>query len=179
MEKENLFAHIENLAPGLVTLLLLSSRIPATTDIIPNTKVFELIQQQFITGLIVIAFAYLLGVFIFIISRFVIDTLSALTFRPIFLKLYRWDDFNSMWPKAINQQYRHVVKSALALDKENSQRQEVVLRRQRGRLLRTLVFPLLIFIYPSFGLLMALLAVLIIVAIYAYSELAIYQEAKN
>ena len=178
MDKEHLLAHVENLAPGLVTVLFLAIQVPASTTLVSNTKVLELLQQQFIAGLLLIAVAYLLGVAIFVVSRLVFDTLSALTVRPVLLKLFRWKDFDSFNPMKINARYRLALNAALAKDKDHPIRQEVVTRRQRGRLIRTLMIPAEVLAYPSSGLLGATLALVALLVLYAYAEVSIYQEAR-
>ena len=178
MDAEKLIAHVETLAPGIVTLALLGATVPGTAVLMPNSMVLQAFQQPFLTGLVFVAAAYLLGSAIFIFSRFTVDTLSAYTFRPFLLKLYRWSDFDSLSPIYINRKFRDAIDHALSRDEKDPIRQEVLVRRQRGRLLRTLLVPMLLLLnaWDNPGLLLASLALL--VAIYSYSELTIYQEAR-
>ena len=152
-------------------------RVPATTTLIPNSTILLFVQQPFISGLFLVAVAYLLGVLVFILSRFLVDTVSEHTFRPILLKLFLWKEFTNL-PSEINSKYRKKIEEVLKLDEGNSFRREVLVRRQRGRLLRTLVIPLMLLSDPSLDALMLLVYYFCFVIVYSYSELAIYQEAR-
>lgn len=179
MDKENFFTHVENLAPGLATLALIAIRVPATTNVIPNSTVLMFFQQPFVTGLLVVATAYLLGVFVFVISRLIVDTLSAFSFRPLLLKLYHWHDFDSLSLRETNQKYRDTIEVVLKKDKDDAIRQEVSVRRQRGRLLRTLVIPLILLMDAALNPLMLTVGIVCFVAVYSYAEVSIYQEARH
>jgi hypothetical protein len=89
MNGEKLIEYLENLVPGLVTLASFSWKVPSTTQIIPNPILQRLAEQPFIAGLMLVVVAYLARVVVFLVSRLILDILSALTLRPVLLKLYQ------------------------------------------------------------------------------------------
>ena len=177
MDGEKLFEHLENLVPGLVTLASLAWKIPPATKVFSNPVLQRLAEQPFIAGLTVVAVAYLVGILVFIISRLIVNTLSALTLRPVLLKLYLWPEFNFN-PVLINYKYRQALASTRRQPESSYTRQEVARRRQRGRLIRTLLIPIVIILWPfsNGGLVLGLGVALLFT--YSYSEVCIYQEAR-
>jgi hypothetical protein len=178
MDGEKLLLHMENLVPGFVTLALLASNVSASLELTQNAFILEILRQPFVAGVIVTALAYLIGSIVFVASRLLVDTGSLLTFRPLFLKLYRWSDFDTFNPIKINRKYREAIDKVLQRDKDDAIRYEVISRRQRGRLIRTALVPALLIAWRAQSGWLALLALLAVVAIYAYAEVAIYQEAR-
>jgi hypothetical protein len=178
MDGEKLIEHLENLVPGIVTLACVAWRVPPTANVFANPMLQKLIEQQpFISGLTLVASAYLIGVLVFVASRLVLDTISSLTLRPILLKLYRWSEFGFN-PRLINRKYRLALDSARRQSQSSSTRQEVARRRQRGRLVRTLLVPLFILLWPFRDVRQTLCIGSALLLVYSYSEVAIYQEAK-
>jgi hypothetical protein len=174
---EKLLEHLENLVPGLVTLTCLAWKLPATAQIFPNPTIQRLAEQPFIAGLTLVAFSYLVGVLVFLVSRLILDTVSALTLRPLLLKLYRWPEFG-LNPVLINYKYREALDSVREKPESSSTRQEVGRRRQRGRLIRTLLVPAFVLLWPFRDGYLVLYVSAILLLAYSYSEVAIYQEAR-
>ena len=177
MDGEKLLEHLENLVPGLVTVASLAWKVPSTTQIFPNQAIQRLADQPFVAGITLVALAYLVGAMVFLISRLILDTLSALTLRPVLLKLYRWPEFG-LNPVSINYKYRQALDSARQEPETSSRRQEVARRRQRGRLIRTLLVPAFILLWPFRDAVQALCVGAALLLTYSYSEVAIYQEAR-
>jgi len=188
MQEDKLLPHVENLVPGYVTLLLLAHAVPSHLHKVLQ-ELPKLLGEGVIAGLILTATAYQIGVDVFIVSRLFVDTASELTFRWILLLAFDRRDFwptdGKGWkewqglPLKINERYRATVNEALAETSKPLARQEVIKRRERGRLVRTAVLPGSYVAYLSpwggWGLVVAFAAV---VFLYAYAEVAVYKEAK-
>jgi len=179
MDQEKLISHVENLVPGFVTLALLATLVPANQAFpIKNQKVLEVVMQPVIAGAVATASAYLVGAAVFSASRLIVDTLSLLTFRWMLLLLFRRRSFTNRCPMAVNRQYMEVLENALRKPATDAIRIEVGRRRERARLVRTLLFPALIGVWPAFGPGGAALVFLSVVLVYAYTEVSIFQEAQ-
>lgn len=177
MNGEKLFEHLENLVPGIVTLVSLAWKVPPATQVFPHPTLQKLAEQSFVAGLTLVAVAYLVGVMVFIISRLIVNTISALTLRPILLKLYVWPEFDFN-PVAINLKYRQALDAARRLPESSYARQEVARRRQRGRLIRTLLVPIIIISWPFSNGVLIFGVGFSLLFLYSYSEVCIYQEAR-
>jgi len=179
MNGDRVLSHVENLVPGLTTLLILAALVPAGFESpVKNPWVVKALSEPVILALFLIATAYLSGAVIFLISRGIINTVSALTLRWVFL-WFRYSDLRGM-PWEINKAYRSAIESAsYGPGIPPNDTREVNKRRERARLIRTALIPALLAAskYPNRAW-AVLVAFLLIVLVYAYAEVAIYQEAR-
>ena len=173
MKEETLLPHVENLVPGFVTLCLLATLVPVDFENpIKCPALAKILTEPVLIGILLSAAAYLVGVVVFSFSQLVVDTISKWTFRWILLWLFEWH--NCWWktPKEVNRIYFEVVKKSVHRD-------EVLRRRQRGRLIRTAAVPAvwlgLVFLHSFFW---AIGACFFVVILYAYAEVAVYREAQ-
>ncbi len=183
MNEDKLLSHVENLVPGFVTLWILAPYLlPARLMMSLEHLGLKDTASSVAASLFVIAFAYLVGIVAFAVSRFFVDTLSALTARIWLLRFYGWL-FD--WPELrgasrgdINTKYMAAIGSALSGSGETLIGREVNKRRGRARLIRTTLFPAFVLTYQLASLCLAVLVPLGVVALYSYSEIAVYQEAR-
>lgn len=180
MEDDKLLPHVENLVPGFVCLLLILTNIPPKLESLTlHCQIFALLTQPVIAALFVTAAAYLLGVVVFAASRLVVDSLSEWTFRPLFL----WIGSSIASEKHIKNK---LVRRIRKLNGEYKAalgpvmgRPDIESRRRRGRLIRTAIAPAIIVVFKvTESVWCAVVAALGVVALYAYSEISIYSEAK-
>lgn len=183
--------HIENLIPGLLTLFLASYWIPA--DVMGELRGTgvrgEIMSKEFAAGAVLVALAYLLGAMAVALSRAIIDPLSRATVQPALLwafdgSLREKTEATRKWrqkAQAINRDYRKAISHALQ-DGSDEIKAEVLRRRERGRLVRTALVPAVLgafIVVPGWGGLPgAVLAFLLVLLLYGYLEVTIYQEAK-
>ena len=172
--------HIENLVPGVVTLslalhLVSRSQVLGTASASPFDDVF-------VAGATFIAAAYLVGIVAVAVSRFMIDPVSEWLPRPLLLRLHYPERFRTKKRPEINDAYRKAIHDAQAAENDKKWN-EVRKRRERGRLIRTAMIPLLIVPWIIFsGSPIAyivgaeIIAYLFILVLYAYIEVTIFQE---
>lgn len=180
MEEDKLLPHVENLVPGYVTLFLLAALVPPHfKNPVEHSGLAKLFEQPVIATLLVTAAAYLVGVVVFITSRLLVDTASQWISRWLLLLAFSWKDFPTRRRKEINHLYFETLKKALDKSAKPLVRREVIKRRERARLIRTALVPAALLGYQSClrsgGVVLAVVAV---VLLYAYAEIAVYQEAK-
>ena len=184
MKWENLNLHIENLVPGIVTSILVLMYLPANAlSIINHTSVSKILGNSFIAGGLFVAISYLVGIFTVAICRLIIDPISSVCPRPL---LFRWffpEQFKCKSNKEINFAYRETLQKGLDSESEYK-RSEMKNRRERGRLLRSSILPMSLFIWIVIGNLNIFIKILVLIItlgistfLYAYAELAIYQES--
>lgn len=152
MKWENINLHIENLIPGIVSLILVLSFLPEPMleNVLSNQYVDTLIKNRVSGNIFFLCTSYLLGIFVVILSRFIIDPISEQYLRPLLLKLLlspeNKDKMKSWDFDKINTEYRSAIK--IALESENEAvKSEVAKRRERGRLLRTTFIPIMLVIF--------------------------------
>jgi hypothetical protein len=179
MSEDKGLSHVENLVPGFVTLLMVATLLPpGYRNPIQNPDVVRLLAEPVFLALLAVSAAYLVGAIVFEVSRLLLNPASAWTLRPIFLRI-SCEGFRGKLRKGINAHYGFTLGRALSCENKPDIRQEVVRRRQRARLIRTCLAPALLAAarcpYPWVALPVAFIAIL---AIYAYAEVTIYQEAE-
>ncbi|MFB0522824.1 MAG: hypothetical protein ACETV1_03570 [Candidatus Bathyarchaeia archaeon] len=183
MKVETLGFYLENLLPGIVILsgiLLLLPPLPADMQ----KLVAQLQTSEFLLSILFLTVAYLLGLISAMVSRFIVDNLSELFPRPLFLALStrlprhrQYDDLrealeslaskSSTGQPLMNEElspmderesrrilkrdvriaWNRIYRSALAeVSRSGSERAsaEVQRRREQGRLVRNLFFPMII-----------------------------------
>lgn len=181
--KFDLSLHWENLVPGVACLASIAIHFPPGKGR-DYGSLSDLIANPFAAGIILIATAYLLGVSIHIASRLIIDSLSRITLRWIFI--YLFEEKKNMIKEnpsargkgladAMQDKFIEALGNAACSDKAEV-RQEVSRRRERGRMLRSMWIPGVICLWPNVSLIVTL-SILIFI-LYAYSELMVYQEAS-
>lgn len=150
MEEDKLLPHVENLVPGYVTLFLLAASVPPhLKNPVKHPDLAKLFQQPAVATLLVTAATYLVGVVVFITSRFLVDTVSKWTFRWLVLLASGWKDFWRENPKKINGLCFETLKRALDESAKPLACREVIKRRECGRLIRTVLVPAALLGYQS------------------------------
>jgi hypothetical protein len=184
--KESITEHLENLLPGMLTALLLLDALPEHgIQEFFTAPALHLLRKDYAAAPIFFAVSYLLGVLSVAIGRFAVDRASEASLRPLLLR--RWDREARLSEKTnreINAIYRRCIGEALALSNAEHCK-EVIKRRVRARLARSLFIPVLL-VVVNIGIrghwLLALIAtpvcLLCMLAIYAYLEFAIYEECR-
>jgi len=177
MNWEKLELHVENLIPGLVLVPLLKGIFGLDLSWLDGEKI--------ISGAMFIASAYLIGAIANITSSLLIDPLSRKGLRALILHMNcdrPWESFSIKKIKTINKLYSEAIDAGLSCGTSEVSN-EVVKRRQTGRMVRSSLFPLCVFWYRLFSphsILHACIAVFVsyvgIVGLYAYSEMKIYRE---
>jgi hypothetical protein len=171
--------HIENLAPGVVTLAL-ALHLVSRSQIVAHAPASPF-DVTFIAGATFIAAAYLIGIVAVAVSRIAIDPVSEFLPRPVLLRWHYQDRFQGKNRREINDAYRKAIHDAQESQNDNKWT-EVRKRRERGRLIRTALVPLLIIPWMIFsGSPMAILAAeligyVFVLVLYAYIEVTIFQE---
>lgn len=194
---------LENLFPGI----LITSELLILYEID-----LENMQNEFFKTTVLFVFAYSVGVVSSIISRMIVDFISENFTRCIFLQFFAHtdlekafskyqkldDSFNVDYPKnsVLNRRCRSVYRlrtriakwnsiyrSALRLSEDNK---EVLKRREQGRFIRNLLFPLFfgslilckdgnhIQVFTHF-----ILCLIIITLLYSYAELMNFAEGYD
>jgi hypothetical protein len=156
-----------------------------------------------------ITVSYALGIFVVTIARIVIDLASSWTLRPLLLWITNIeirDTARAGWDSAgygrskglvrimskalranrnVREMYKTVIKSALNSD-FTEVKNEIVNRRERGRILRSMTIPglFLPWVLMKDGATVVIVLVNIgtlaaILLLYSYLELSIYQESKD
>jgi hypothetical protein len=183
MKWEGLNLHVENLVPGVITLFLLLSLVPKSV-LAPaeDSAASVLLANQFAIGGLFVAASYLIGIFTVAVCRCVIDPISAVLPRPWLFKLF-YPKFRGQSAGEVSRQYHDATQTGLASENEYK-RTETKNRRERGRLVRSGILPLALFVwYVSAGLspwirvTSEIVASVLGVLLYAYVELTIYQES--
>lgn len=187
--EDKLLPHVENLVPGVATLYLLLAEYQAVLKWpssmnkaeAPSGLFQALHDNEFLLALIFLAIAYLVGVVVYAASRFVVNTISALTLRWVFLAAYskiggiEWKKL----PWTITKEYKDTVRRALYANKKSLARREIVKRRERGRLISAALLPaFLVSLKCPHQLAAIVVTVVGVVFLYACTEVAVYEEAR-
>lgn len=187
MKWEGLDLHIENLLPGMVILMLSSVVIPqAIIKQMTTETSTALLSHPFVATGVFAAASYVVGVIAIALSRFAVDRPSEWIPRPVLLKLFSrgkvLDSLNTQGRRNINEKYRDRIKQALGSNSEEI-RKEVVKRRERGRMVRTALIPVMVTAWlvgsrdsVALGVIAVAIAFLLFILIYAYVEVTIYEE---
>jgi hypothetical protein len=183
MKWEGLNLHLENLMPGVVSLVLIYALLPHDiAAVLSSERIKEIIKSEFIAAGVFVASAYMLGVLIVAVSRFSVDRLSELFPRPHLLRKLSRGALSGKSNKEINEEYRSKICVALSSSNE-AVKTEIIKRRERGRLARTSVVPTLLFVLlltsnSSLWVkgLSLLCTIIFVLFVYAYIEETIYEE---
>lgn len=183
MKWEGLNLHLENLLPGIVSLVLIYALLPQEIAVILfSERIKEIIKSEFIEASVFVASAYMLGVLIVAFSRFAVDRLSELFPRPYLIRKLSRGALSSKSNKEINEEYRYKIAIVLSSSNE-AVKTEVIKRRERGRLARTAVIPTILAVLlltnnssvwiQGLSLISTIISMLFV---YAYIEETIYEE---
>jgi len=225
LKVESLSFYLENLLPGIVILygiLLLLPASPDTQNLIAQLQKFDILL-----AVLFLTIAYLLGLISAMLSRFIVDDLSELFPRPLFLAKFRrkhrsygnlketleslasksptgqplmneelrlMDEEESLdiWEKEVREAWNRIYRAALSEALRSSPEKgasEVQRRREQGRLVRNLFFPLIIIsvalprlyqvqIETGWAVLLACGMGVISILLYAYAEYFNFAEAS-
>jgi hypothetical protein len=182
MKWETLDLHLENLLPGLITLPLLLSIVPVNVqNRFRAPSAMNLLGSDAIRVGVFLATAYVIGVIAVVVSRLAIDWFSSLWPRPLMLRLSR----NALTgtKDEVNAKYRKALGDVLSCGLDQKIK-EVLKRRERGRLIRTSLIPLILAAWIASAdhslvvrLLLEGFVFVAILLLYAYVEVTIYHEA--
>jgi hypothetical protein len=186
MKWEGMNLHIENLLPGIVTLVLLMVVLPLKAiNGIDVTLAASLFSNVVIGGATFIAASYLAGIFVVALSRCVIDPLSGWLPRRVLFRLSDPDRFRGADSRAVRHAYWSATQRALESGNEYT-RSEIKNRRERARLLRSALIPMALFVWTVSGnvglagkIFCEVVVLVLGLFLYAYLELAIYLEAEG
>ncbi|MCP4139970.1 MAG: hypothetical protein GY755_06720 [Chloroflexi bacterium] len=175
--------HIENLLPGIVTTTLVVAIIPESVMSTQTPTLLNmLLENGFAAAGIFVAISYLLGILIVAISRLIFDPLSMIFTRPIVFKLYYPETFRGLGPAEVQSLYWTATQVGLTADSDYK-REEVKLRRERARLLRAFIIPVCMASWyllnnhdNHFRAFAVIAAFAVILFLYSYLELAVYDE---
>ena len=197
MKFEGLKLYLENLFPGIVILGSLIILIPATSiSSQGNALVKNLLRYEFLLSVFFIACAYTVGLVSAIVARVVVDFASDLFPRPLLLKIFShrsYDeikhalttlpDKNQNWRLRWNKAYRLALNYAISKCSDQVAI-EIYRRREQGRIVRSLFFPILLASYALSGLfqiehkwLLISVGAIISVFLYSYAEYSTFAEA--
>jgi len=228
MKVESLAFYLENLLPGIVILceiLLLLPPLPVDTQ----KLIAQFQASEFFLSILFLTAAYLLGLISAMLSRFIVDNLSELFPRPLFLALStvlpRHRQYNNLketlellsdkgpqgqplmneelrpmdekesrkvLKKEVRTAWNRIYRAALAeVSRSGSEggAAEVRRRREQGRLVRNLFFPLIISpralsrlfqiqIETGWAIIVALGMGVVSLLLYAYAEYFNFAEAS-
>ena len=179
----NFNMHIGNLFPGLISVVLILYRFPNLFNNCKINHLQQIISNDFIASSVFIATSYIVGIFAVTMSRLIIDILSQYTTRPLILKLYSWSELKGKSCQYINNDFRQKLQKVLSSDNDTIIN-EVLQRRERGRLLRSTFIPLILTIIffsktSLFELILYLfISLLVFVLLDSYAANSIYAECK-
>jgi hypothetical protein len=179
MNSEIFKRHFEPLISGTITSVLIF--LLAGKGISINNSV---VDSQFIISIVFIAIAYTVGVFVILASRFIVRLLS-MYLRPMLLRLKYKSDLIGKSRKEINEEYQAAYMDAILIESK-IKNTSIKVRRERARITRSSSLPAMLFILYVFReslviniLLLELTTYFVIVIIFVYSEMSVYEEAKR
>ncbi len=178
MNWEKLDLHIENLIPGtvLLTIVITGWAIPLKA----------LTVNDIILGVAFIGTAYMIGAVGNVLARFLLDFVCRKTIRATFMRFFIGERLEVTKPTsaAINKRFSEVITAGLSCGNSRVEA-EVEKRRQTCRILRSTLVPAVLAII-ALGknlnwdilktLLVGLCAYGVLLVLYAYSEVIIFQE---
>jgi len=174
---------IDIVLPGLAILIFLLYKIENNVSIlfISILSKDEFSWKIVLTIIIGILGTFVLGIVGAQISRLIINPISKNTFRPYFMTMTGYEGLNikKFWRdrKELDGIYRGALRRGYSYTMPEN-RKEFNKRRQRSRIIRSLISPLLL--YSSFfqnWLLVGSICYLVILILYSYSESGIFDEA--
>jgi hypothetical protein len=158
MKVESLNFYLENLLPGIAILISILVLLPfPNASVQSNFMVAALMKSDIILSVGFLSVSYLLGVVSAVISRFCIDWLSERFPRPWILRRLSHKTYAQLkaslvslpsldgqnWRRAWNEAYRASLRYVISNGMEKAAT-EIWRRREQGRLIRNLFFPLVL-----------------------------------
>jgi len=174
---------LEFVVAGFTILIFLLNNIDNSVTILFITILSkEDFSWQIVPTIIIGLFGiYVIGLFAAQISRLIINPISKYTFRPFFMTMTGNEGLNrkNWWRdrKEINGKYRGAFRRGYYYSRPEI-RKEFHKRRQRSRIIRSFISPLLL--YSSYfhnWLIIGSICYLVILIFYSYSESGIFDEA--
>lgn len=180
--------HLENLIPGVATAAALVAlyfdeiSLWAQSDAISRIEPFYSMMSIFLS-ITFICNSYLLGIFIWVISRPLFDIMSSISARQFWFRVLESDLICSGFFE-LNKKYRNSI-SAVFKSNDEAAIVELSKRRERGRMIRDSGIPIWLFSLSAFDVVgwneravYASIVYFIVLNVYAYAEFTVYQEAK-
>ena len=194
MKIESITLYLENLLPGIIILGGILALLPQPQQ---NTGlVFDsVLKSEFLLVAFFLSVAYMLGVISAVVSRMFVNSLvSEKLTRPLMLMIFSQTPYSTLktalalpeeksWRKRWHQAYRAAL--AYQMDEGKPEvKTEILRRREQGRLVRNLFFPLVIgsaAVSYRFGigdmLLIVLITGVLSILLYSYAEYTTFAEA--
>lgn len=179
--------NIETIVPGICILIL-----AVYAEWIPP-KIFESIKilngiyaNELIIGLFLLSSAYVLGAISASLCRLIMDTTADWFPTPFWLWSFEMRDKGFPWPWPFPKDSRVKI-----LEEYNATRKEginssspavvnsIIRYRTQTRILRSSSAPVTLFVFINWDALSAIITFIILIFLFASSELAIYQQAKK
>lgn len=200
LEGLDIAIYLENLVPGIVltlSLVVLLPAVPTEIESTPASSLFNAFPVILVAGFLSVS--YLLGLLSAMISRFVVDSISGVAIRPVLLHWLSHTSYQQLqkiletlpderphWRSAWNQAYRAALRY-VTLNGPERARAEVWRRREQGRLVRNLFFPLVLgtmavlyWLHADSWMSNAAVVsgvALLSICLYSYAEYTIFAEA--
>lgn len=182
MKWESLNFHLENLLPGITTFTLIFAFIPSGgLKIVANSALNDLLKSEIFSIGIFLSASYLIGIINVAVSRALVDRASEFTIRPWLLKKHIRKK-PTTGNRKINKIYRELLSKALK-NGESAIVTEVLKRRERGRMVRTVFLPTILLIgalaanQPGWIIVLSIFVVFFaMLLIYSYIEVTIFEE---
>jgi hypothetical protein len=181
---KSLNLHLENLLPGILTLVMIAHLLPES--VLSDPMENGILKNELMRGGVFVSVAYMLGVVAVAFCR-ILDPLSAKRPRYWALRLLAIDKTeidkarqNEKPIDSVNRHYRERIREALSIA-GTEVKAEIAKRRERLHLLRAALVPAVLFpwVFPLDGLLKIALTIanaIVILFLYAYLEVAVYDE---
>jgi hypothetical protein len=181
MNWDKLDLHMENLIPGIVLVALLMIGWPFPLG--------ALSQQTTILAAAFVGAAYLLGTFVNLLSRLLLDRVNRATLRAPFFRVFAPQHLpkGPVKKETINELYSLAISTGMSCGNPRIE-SEVAKRRQTGRLMRSALVPGVVATiliahsqgWSSLGIAgIAFGLYLVLMILYAYAEVAVFQEGKR
>jgi hypothetical protein len=185
VELNKLNIHVENLLPGVVLLALFTAVI-SKGMIGRYPQQFEWLMGQSIPGgLVFTAAAYTIGVLAVTLSNLLLDAPSAHTIRPLILRFRYPALFGGRSNAEVDEKYWDAIWMA-ERNAIEERRQEIQKRRERGRLVRSSLLPVMVAVCAIVGsggwgvkALLCLACYGTILFLYAYSEVELFRVCRR
>ena len=194
MKLEGISLYLENLLPGIVILGGILALLPQPQQ---NTGLLlsEILKSEFVLAIFLLSVAYMLGVISAVISRLFVNSLvSEKLTRPLMLMIFTQTPYailktalslpeEKSWRKRWHQTYRAALAYQM-VEGSPEVKAEILRRREQGRLVRNLFFPLVLgaaAISHQFGVgniwVIVLTAGVASILLYSYAEYTTFAEA--
>ena len=182
---KSLNLHLENFLPGIFTLVLIVYLSPSFAAAVSKTTENPILANELVRGTAFVSVAYLLGVVVVAFCR-VLDKFSELGPRCwalhwLAIEKPEIDGTGIKRIKSANSLYRNRIKAAIS-GTETEIKVEIAKRRERLHLLRSTLVPAMLSVWVlqldwSLKVALTMVSAVVILFLYAYLEVAVYDEA--